>query len=278
MRSSTITGRSGTLDLRQLFAADPARAERLVTEVGDLRIDWSKHIVTRETVRLLVALAEASGLVERRDAMFRGERINTTEDRAVLHVALRAPPGASIEVDGVNVVPAVHEVLGRMAVFSDEVRSGAWRGATGERIRTIVNIGIGGSDLGPAMAYQALRSYATPELSCRFVSNVDGADMYQALSDLDPATTMFVISSKTFSTIETLTNARTARNWLTGARRRSGRRPALRRRLDQRRVGVRVRHRHPEHVRVLGLGRRPVLGRLGDRPVVDARHRGRWLP
>ena len=147
----------GDLDLRQLFAADPARAERLVTEVGDLRIDWSKHIVTRETVRLLVALAEASGLVERRDAMFRGERINTTEDRAVLHVALRAPPGASIEVDGVNVVPAVHEVLGRMAAFSDEVRSGAWRGATGERIRTIVNIGIGGSDLGPAMAYQALR-------------------------------------------------------------------------------------------------------------------------
>ena len=207
----------GDTDLRQLFAADPTRAERLVTEVGDLRIDWSKHIVTRETVRLLVALAEASGLVERRDAMFRGERINTTEDRAVLHVALRAPPGASIEVDGVNVVPAVHEVLGRMAVFSDEVRSGARRGATGERIRTIVNIGIGGSDLGPAMAYQALRSYATPELSCRFVSNVDGADMYQALSDLDPATTMFVISSKTFSTIETLTNARTARNWLTGA-------------------------------------------------------------
>ncbi len=207
----------GDVDLRQLFATDPARAERLVTEVGDLRIDWSKHLVTRETVPLLVALAEASGLVERRDAMFRGERINTTEDRAVLHVALRAPLGASIEVDGVNVVPAVHEVLGRMAAFSNEVRSGTWRGATGERIRTIVNIGIGGSDLGPAMAYQALRDYATPELTCRFVSNVDGADVYHALSDLDPATTMFVISSKTFSTIETLTNARTARSWLTSA-------------------------------------------------------------
>ncbi len=207
----------GDLDLRQLFVADPARAQRLVTEVGDLRIDWSKHLVTGETVRLLVALAEVSGLVERRDGMFRGERINTTEDRAVLHVALRAPPGASIEVDGVNVVPAVHEVLQRMAAFSDEVRSGAWRGATGEGIRTIVNIGIGGSDLGPAMAYQALRSYATPKLTCRFVSNVDGADVHQALSDLDPATTMFVISSKTFSTIETLTNARTARTWLTGA-------------------------------------------------------------
>ncbi|MGE0507674.1 MAG: glucose-6-phosphate isomerase [Acidimicrobiia bacterium] len=203
--------------LRQLFSGDPSRAERFVTEVGDLRIDWSKHIVTSQTMRLLVALADASPLVERRDAMFRGDRINTTEDRAVLHVALRAPADAIIDVDGVNVVPGVHEVLARMAAFSEQVRSGGWRGATDQPIRTIVNIGIGGSDLGPAMAYQALRTFSRPDLTCRFVSNVDGADIDHALSDLDPATTMFVISSKTFSTIETLTNAHTARAWLTRA-------------------------------------------------------------
>ena len=203
--------------LRDLFAADPDRAARFVTDVGDLRIDWSKHRITGETVRLLVDLADASELASRREAMFRGEHINSTEDRAVLHVALRAPRGTSIVVDGHDVVPDVHAVLDRLTAFAEQVRSGAWRGATGKAIRTVVNIGIGGSDLGPAMAYLALRAFAQPGLSCRFVSNVDGADIAAALADLDPATTLFVVSSKTFTTIETLTNARTARSWLTAA-------------------------------------------------------------
>jgi len=203
--------------LRDLFAADPGRAERFVTEVGDLRLDWSKHRITNTTMRLLVALAGAAGVVERRDAMFRGDHINITEDRAVLHVALRAPRDEVIEVDGENVVPGVHEVLDRMRAFAEQVRSGAWRGATGEAIRTVVNIGIGGSDLGPAMAHRALAAYSTGGPACRFVSNIDGADIAQNLADLDPATTMFVVASKTFTTIETLTNARTARAWLTGA-------------------------------------------------------------
>jgi glucose-6-phosphate isomerase len=200
--------------LRDLFASDPTRAERYVTEVGDLRLDWSKHLVTDETVRLLLDLAAATPMATRREAMFAGERINVTEDRAVLHTALRAPADAVIEVDGRNVVPDVHEVLNRMSDFANRVRSGEWRGATGERIRTVINIGIGGSDLGPAMAYAALRSYSSPELTCRFVSNVDGADIDHNLADLDPATTLVVVSSKTFTTIETLTNARTARSWL----------------------------------------------------------------
>ena len=207
--------RLSSTGLRDLFAVDPDRAARMVTTVGDLRIDWSKHRATTETVELLLALAAARPLEERRDAMFRGEAINVTEERSVLHVALRSSVDDIYVVDGRNVVPDVHEVLDRMGDFADRVRTGVWRGATGQPIRTVVNIGIGGSDLGPAMAYQALRDYASPELICRFVSNVDGTDIARNLADLDPATTLFIVASKTFTTIETLTNAGTARAWLT---------------------------------------------------------------
>ncbi len=199
--------------LRELFAADPARGERLTAEAVGLYLDYSKHRVTDETLRLLLALAEESGLRGRIDAMFGGEKINVTEERAVLHIALRAPRGSTILVDGENVVPAVHEVLDRMAAFADRVRSGAWTGHTGKRIRTIVNIGIGGSDLGPTMAYEALRHYSDRALTCRFVSNVDGTDFAEATRDLDPAETLFIVASKTFTTLETMTNARTARDW-----------------------------------------------------------------
>ncbi|MDT0472117.1 glucose-6-phosphate isomerase [Streptomyces sp. DSM 41014] len=200
--------------LRELFAADPGRGGGYTLTVGDLYVDYSKHLVTDDTLRLLRALAAATGVFELRDAMFRGERINTTEDRAVLHTALRAPRDAVVEVDGENVVPAVHAVLDRMAAFADRVRSGAWTGHTGRRIRNVVNIGIGGSDLGPAMAYEALRAYTARELTFRFVSNVDGADLHEATRDLDPAETLFVVASKTFTTIETITNATSARAWL----------------------------------------------------------------
>jgi glucose-6-phosphate isomerase len=203
--------------LRELFAADPGRGETMTCEAGDLYLDYSKQRVTSETLSLLVALAERAGLRRRIDAMFGGQRINVTEDRAVLHVALRAPEGASVEVDGHDVVPDVQEVLGRMHAFADEVRSGRWLGHTGRPIRNVVNIGIGGSDLGPAMAYQALLPYSDRSRRFRFVSNVDGADIAEALRDLDAAETLFVVSSKTFTTIETLTNARTARAWLLDA-------------------------------------------------------------
>ncbi|WP_327366736.1 glucose-6-phosphate isomerase [Streptomyces sp. NBC_01217] len=204
----------GTTHLRQLFADDPERGTGYTLRVGDLYVDYSKHLVTDETLRLLRELAAATGVAELRDAMFRGEKINTTEDRAVLHTALRAPRDAVIEVDGENVVPAVHAVLDKMAAFSDRVRSGEWTGHTGKRIKNIVNIGIGGSDLGPAMAYEVLRSFTDRSLTVRFVSNVDGADLHEAVRDLDPAETLFVIASKTFTTIETITNATSARNWL----------------------------------------------------------------
>jgi glucose-6-phosphate isomerase len=200
--------------LRDLFAADPARGETMTCEAGDLYLDWSKNRATAETLSLLVSLAERAGLRQRIDAMFAGERINVTERRAVLHVALRAPEGASIRVDGHDVVPDVHEVLGRMRGFADEVRSGRWLGHTGRPIRNVVNIGIGGSDLGPAMAYEALRPYSDRSRTFRFVSNVDGADIAEATRDLDPAETLFIVCSKTFTTIETLTNARTARDTL----------------------------------------------------------------
>ncbi|MET9988083.1 glucose-6-phosphate isomerase [Streptomyces mutabilis] len=201
-------------DLRELFADDPGRAERYVVRVGDLRIDYSKNLVTDETLTLLRELAAATGVFELRDAMFRGERINITEDRAVLHTALRAPRDAVIEVDGENVVPKVHAVLDRMADFADRVRSGEWTGHTGKRIKNVVNIGIGGSDLGPAMAYEALRAFTDRSLTFRFVSNVDGADLHEAVRDLDPAETLFIVASKTFTTIETITNATSARSWL----------------------------------------------------------------
>ncbi|MEU1102475.1 glucose-6-phosphate isomerase [Streptomyces tibetensis] len=201
-------------DLRELFAADPGRAERYVVHVGDLRIDYSKHLVTDETLALLQELATATGVFGLRDAMFRGEKINVTENRAVLHTALRAPRDAVIEVDGENVVPAVHAVLDKMAAFADRVRSGEWTGHTGKRIRNVVNIGIGGSDLGPAMAYEALRPFTDRDLTLRFVSNVDGSDLHEAVRDLDPAETLFIVASKTFTTIETITNATSARSWL----------------------------------------------------------------
>ena len=206
----------GDTHLRELFAADPDRAGRYTLGVGDLTVDFSKHLITDETLGLLLELAAARGVQPLRDAMFAGEKINVTEDRAVLHVALRAPRGESIEVDGTDVVPGVHEVLDRMSAFAERVRSGAWKGATGKRIRNVVNIGIGGSDLGPAMAYEALKEYSQRDLTFRFVSNVDGADLYEATRDLDAAETLFVISSKTFTTVETITNATSAKAWLLG--------------------------------------------------------------
>ncbi|MEV5416945.1 glucose-6-phosphate isomerase [Streptomyces albogriseolus] len=204
----------GEVRLRELFEADPDRGTGYTLRVGDLYVDYSKHLVTDETLRLLRELAAATDVFGLRDAMFRGERINTTEDRAVLHTALRAPRDAVIEADGENVVPAVHAVLDRMADFARRVRSGEWTGHTGRRIRNVVNIGIGGSDLGPAMAYEALRAYTARDMTFRFVSNVDGADLHEAVRDLDPAETLFVVASKTFTTIETVTNATSARAWL----------------------------------------------------------------
>jgi glucose-6-phosphate isomerase len=200
--------------LRDLFAEDPGRADRMVAEGAGLYLDYTKHRITDETVALLLALARAARVEAHRDAMFAGERINVTEDRAVLHIALRAPADAVIEVDGHDVVPGVHEVLDRMAAFALRVRSGEWEGFTGRRIRNVVNIGIGGSDLGPAMATEALRHYAARAMRFRFVSNIDGADIREAVMDLDPAETLFIVASKTFTTLETLTNARTARDWL----------------------------------------------------------------
>jgi len=204
--------------LRGLFADDPHRAERLSAVAGELFLDHSKHIVTDETMRLLVALAQRAGLRERIDAMFGGEHVNVTEDRAALHIALRAPRGAVIEVDGHDVVPDVHGVLDRMSEFANRVRDGRWTGHTGERIRALVNIGIGGSDLGPKMAVEALRDHTDRSMTYRFVSNVDGADIAEATRDLDPATTLFIVASKTFGPIETLTNARSARDWLLAGR------------------------------------------------------------
>jgi glucose-6-phosphate isomerase len=206
-----------TKDLREFFAEDPARGTELTLSVGDLYIDYSKHRVTRETLSLLLDLARAANLERHRDDMFAGVHINTSEDRAVLHVALRMPRGTELIVDGQDVVSDVHEVLDRMGAFTDRLRSGEWRGATGERITTVVNIGIGGSDLGPVMVYDALRHYADAGISARFVSNVDPADMVAALDGLDPAKTLFIVASKTFSTLETLTNATAARRWLVDA-------------------------------------------------------------
>jgi glucose-6-phosphate isomerase len=205
------------LHLRDLFRQDPGRGERFTAEGAGLFLDYAKHRITDETLRLLLALAEEAGLRERIAAMFRGEKINRTEGRAVLHVALRAPRDAAIVVDGHDVVPDVHAVLDRMADFAARVRDGRWTGHTGKRIRTVINIGIGGSDLGPAMAYEALRHYASRELALRFVSNVDGTDFAEATRDLDPAETLFIVSSKTFTTLETMTNAATARAWVLGA-------------------------------------------------------------
>ncbi|MFG2097992.1 glucose-6-phosphate isomerase [Streptomyces sp. NPDC048612] len=200
--------------LRELFERDPGRAERYTLQVGDLHLDYSKHLVTDETLGLLRELAAAADVAGLRDAMFRGEKINVTERRSVLHTALRAPGSAVVTSDGENVVPGVQHVLTRMGTFADRVRSGDWKGHTGKRIKTVVNIGIGGSDLGPAMAYEALRAFTHRDMQFRFVSNVDGADLHEAVRDLDPAETLFIIASKTFTTIETITNATSARDWL----------------------------------------------------------------
>lgn len=204
----------GQTQLRELFAADAQRGSRYTLQVGNLHLDYSKHLVTDETLTLLRELAVATDVTGLRDAMFRGEKINTTENRAVLHTALRAPRDAVIEVDGENVVPAVHAVLDTMAAFADRIRSGEWTGHTGKRIKNVVNIGIGGSDLGPAMAYEALRAYTARDLTFHFVSNVDGADLHEAVRELDASETLFIIASKTFTTIETITNATSARDWL----------------------------------------------------------------
>jgi len=203
--------------LRTLFADDPTRGERLTAEAAGVFLDYSKNRVTDETLRLLIQLARECGLGRRIDAMFRGDKINLTEDRAVLHVALRAPQSSSILVDGIDVVPEVHAVLDKMAAFCERVRSGEWRGHTGKRIRNVVNIGIGGSDLGPVMAYEALRHYSERSLTFRFVSNIDGTDLVEATRDLDPSETLFIVSSKTFTTLETMTNAQSARAWLLGS-------------------------------------------------------------
>jgi glucose-6-phosphate isomerase len=205
----TIRGQN----LRNLFAGDPMRGERMTAEAVGVFLDYSKNRIDDETLKLLVELAEQSGLRERIDAMFRGEKINVTENRAVLHVALRAPRGASIVVDGKNVVPEVHAVLDKMAEFANRIRSGQWKGHTGKRIRNVINIGIGGSDLGPVMAYEALKYYSDRAMTFRFVSNVDGTDFVEATRDLDAAETLFIISSKTFTTLETMTNAQSARDW-----------------------------------------------------------------
>jgi glucose-6-phosphate isomerase len=202
--------------LRDLFADDPNRGERMTAEAAGIFLDYSKNRITDETVKLLLQLAEESGLRQRIDAMFRGDKINVTENRAVLHVALRAPRGTSIVVDGENVIPEVHAVLDKMADFSNRVRNGDWKGFTGKPIRNVINVGIGGSDLGPVMAYEALRHYSDRAMTFRFVSNVDGTDFAEAVRDLDPAETLFIISSKTFTTLETMTNAHSARAWSLG--------------------------------------------------------------
>ena len=199
--------------LRDLFAADPARGERFSAEAAGIFLDFSKNRITDETLKLLIGLAEESGLREKIEAMFKGEKINITENRAVLHVALRAPKGESISVDGVDVVPEVHAVLDQMAAFSEKIRSGAWKGHTGKRIKNVINIGIGGSDLGPVMAYEALKHYSQRDMTFRFVSNVDGTDFAEAVQDLNAEETLFLVASKTFTTLETMTNAHTARDW-----------------------------------------------------------------
>jgi len=253
---------SATTHLRDIFASDPGRGERLVLEAEGLRLDYSKNRVSDEILGRLAELARDSGVETRRDAMFAGEHINSTEDRAVLHVALRMPRERSLIVDGTDVVAEVHATLDRMAAFASKVRAREWLGHTGKPVTAIVNIGIGGSDLGPVMADRALRHYADRGLvdALRLPTST-GTDFAEKTVDLDPETTLFVVASKTFTTLETMTNAHTARDWsLAGLGGDEGRgRQALRRALDERRGGLEVRHRHGQHVRLLGLGRRPLL-------------------
>ncbi len=265
----------GGTHLRKFFDEDPDRGREFNITVGDLYIDYSKHRINRDTLKLLIDLAQTADLEQRRDAMFAGAHINVSENRAVLHTALRLPRDAKLIVDGQNVVEDVHAVLDAMGDFTDRLRSGEWTGATGKRISTVVNIGIGGSDLGPVMVYQALRHYADAGISARFVSNVDPADLIAKLADLDPATTLFIVASKTFyhAGDADQRHRRAALADRCARRRRGGQ--AFRRRLDQQEAGRRVRHRHRQHVRLLGLGRRTVFGRLGDRTFGDGRDRPR---
>jgi len=251
--------------LRDLFAADPSRGERMCAEAVGLFLDYSKNRITDETVDLLVRLAEESGLVERRAAMFAGEHINVSEDRAVLHVALRMPRDETLVVDGVDVVAEVHAVLDRMASFSDRVRSGEWKGHTGKPIRNVINVGIGGSDLGPVMAYEALRRYSKREMTFRFVSNVDSTDLVEATRDLvhHLLQDLFHLGDDHQRDIRPPMGDRRPR-------RRGGRGQALRGRLDERGARCKVRHRHGQHVRLLGLGRRALFDGLGDRALNDA--------
>ncbi len=253
--------------LRELFAEDSGRGERMTAEAVGIFLDYSKNRVTDETVKLLIRLAEESGLASHIDAMFRGDKINFTEKRAVLHIALRAPRGTSIVVDGENVVPQVHAVLDKMTELSNRVRSGEWKGNTGRRIRNIINIGIGGSDLGPVMAYEALKHYSDRAMTFRFVSNVDGTDFAEAVRDLDPSETLFIVSSKTFTTLETMTNAHSARSWsLAGL---GGDAKSVAKHFvavsTNAAEGGEVRNRPRQHVRLLGLGWRTLLPWFGDR-------------
>ena len=261
--------------LRQLFADDPQRGEHLSAEALGLYLDYSKNRITGETLNLLLQLAEESGLRARIDAMFRGEMINVTEKRAVLHVALRAPKGASIVVDSQNVVPQVHAVLDKMTEFAHRVRGGVWLGHTGKRIKNVINIGIGGSDLGPVMAYEALKHYSERAMTFRFVSNIDGTDFAEAVHGLEPSETLFIVSSKTFTTLETMTNAHTARAWLLaglGGDEKSVAKHFVAVSTNAGESGE-VRDRYRQHVRVLGLGRRALLHGFGHWPVNHAGHR-----
>jgi glucose-6-phosphate isomerase len=268
------------LHLRKLFSDDPKRGERMTVEAMGIYLDYSKNRITDETLELLIKLADECGLRTRIDAMFRGEKINITENRAVLHVALRAPREATIVVDGEDVVPQVHAVLDKMADFSNRVRSGAWKGHTGKRIRNVINIGIGGSDLGPVMAYEALKHYSERAMTFRFVSNVDATDFAEAVHDLDSSETLFIVSSKTFTTLETMTNAQSARDWtLKGLGGRcQGRGQTLRRSLNKFGESIRIRHRYGQHVRVPGLGRRTLFDGLSDRPLDDVGDRSGKFP
>ena len=272
-------------DLRGWFAADPSRAKSFTFQAGDLYVDLSKNLINSEILSALVDLADQVGLADRRDAMLAGEHINVTEDRAVLHTALRAPEGSSLVVDGVDVIPEVHEVLAKVYAFADKVRSGEWVGVTGKPIATVVNIGIGGSDLGPVMVYEALQPYVKPGLKARFISNIDPTDVAEKTKDLDPETTLFIVASKTFTTLETLTNARLARSWLLDGLRASG---AIEEGDEAANAAV-AKHfvavstaldkvaafgiDPDERVRLLGLGRRPILRRLSDRHLGGRDHR-----
>ncbi len=265
--------------LRQLFADDPARGERLTAEAAGIYLDYSKNRITDETLALLLQLARESGLEERIAAMFRGDKINVSENRSVLHVALRAPRDAVMMHEGKNVVPVVHAVLDKMTDFSSRLRKGESKGHTGKRIRNVINIGIGGSDLGPVMAYEALRHDSDRTMTFRFVSNIDGTDFAEAVRDVDAAETLFIVSSKTFTTLETMTNAHTARAWLLESLK--GDEKAIAKHfvaVSKCAGGGAHRHRYHQHVRLLGLGRWPLFDGFGDWPFDDAGHRTRKFP